>query len=68
MPPAFVTDLSVRLNGTMSGIVRIRPLWLLAVGLYCAGGYEPPLQFGRVVVRIRLTWAVTVGLYCAGGW
>ena len=34
----------------MSGIVRIRPVWLLAVGLYRAGGCEPPLQSGRNVV------------------
>ena len=49
-PPAFLTDLSARLNGTMLGIVRIRPLWFFAVGLHCAGGYEPPLQSGRNAV------------------
>ena len=63
-----LTDLRVRLNGTMLGIVRIRPLWLLTVGLYRAGGYEPPLQLGRKAVRIRPTWLLAMGLYRAGGW
>ena len=50
----------------MLGIVRIRPLWLLTVGLYRAGGYEPPLQLGRKAVRIRPTRLLAMGLYRAG--
>ena len=63
-----LTDLSVRLNGTMLGIVRIRPLWLLTVGLYRAGGYDPPLQFRCGAVGIRPTRFIILGLYRAGGW
>ena len=52
----------------MLGIVRIRPLWLLTVGLYRAGGYEPPLQFRRGAVGIRPTRFIILGLYRTGGW
>ena len=60
--------LRVRLNGTTSDTVRIRPTWIYIVGLYRAGGYEPPLQFRRGVVRIRSTRFIISGLYPAGGW
>ena len=52
----------------MLGIVRIRPLWLLTVGLYRAGGYDPPLQFRRGAVGIRPTRFIILGLYRTGGW
>ena len=63
-----LTDLRVRLNGTMLGIVRIRPLWLLTVGLYRTGGYDPPLQFRCGAVGIRPTRFIILGLYRTGGW
>ena len=40
-----VGNVSVWLNGSMFSVVRIRPSWLVTESLYCAGGYEPPLQW-----------------------
>ena len=61
MPPARQRFLSVRLNGKMLNAVRIRPTLFLIVALYCAGGYEPPLQlagsyFARAALTISTDW------------
>ena len=66
--PLLFRVLRVRLNGTTSDTVRIRPTWIFIVGLYRAGGYEPPLQFRRGAVGIRPTRFIIFGLYRTGGW
>ena len=52
----------------MLGIVRIRPVGYDIMGLYRAGGYDPPLQFRRGAVGIRPTRFIILGLYRTGGW
>ena len=44
LPPGFSTECSVEWY-KCGKLVRIRPSWLVTESLYCAGGYEPPLQW-----------------------
>ena len=44
LPPGLSTECSVEWY-KCGKLVRIRPSWLLIESLYCAGGYEPPLQW-----------------------
>ena len=48
LPPGRLLECLVEWN--LVDIVRIRPTWIMIVGLYCAGGCEPPLLLaGRII-------------------